>query len=99
MSLKELHNMTIDQMARTLHSVGACFAVSSAKTILPNDGFDAKPAYHIHPDSSNPRQDAIERVYSQPQLQDWVRTTKASKRLTNPDDAWELWIEYQNRWS
>lgn len=91
--------MTIDQMAKALQSVGACFAVSTAKTILPNDGFGAKPSYHIHPDSSNPRQDDIERVYSQPQFRDWVRTAKAVKRLVDGDEAASvMWEQYSDRW-
>jgi len=87
--------MTIDQMSQALKSVGACFAVTSAKTVLPNE---SRPSYHIHPDDGDPRQDSIECVYSQAQFKDWVRTAKAAKRATNPDDASQLWFEYQNRW-
>ena len=90
--------MTIDQMSAALRSVGACFAVTTAKTILPNDGFDAKPAYHIHPDCSNPRQEDIERVYSQEQFKDWIRTMKAAMRATSQEEAFPLWIAYQDRW-
>ena len=91
--------MTIDQMSDTLKSVGACFAVTSAKTVLPNDPFGSKPSYHIHPDASNPRQDDIERVYSQAQFQDWIRTMKAARRATSQEEAYPLWIAYQDRWS
>ncbi len=90
--------MTVNQMVAALESVGACFATSSAKCILPNDGFDAKPAYHIHPDASYPHEKDIIRVYSQKQLQDWVRTAKAAKR-TPDEQAWELWQAYEGRWS
>jgi hypothetical protein len=91
--------MTISQMAKALTDVGACFAVTTAKTILPNDPFGSKPSYHIHPDCSNPRQDDIERVYSQEQFQDWVRTMKVAKRAVSQEEAYPLWIAYQDRWS
>jgi len=91
--------MTIDQMAQSLQSVGAVFAVTTAKTILPNDGLDAKPSYHIHPDANYPHERDIERVYSQKQLMDWVRTTKAAKRCADQADAYNLWIAYRDRWA
>lgn len=90
--------MTIDQMSAALKSVGACFAVSTAKTILPNDPHGSKPSYHIHPDCADPRQDSIERVYTQAQFSDWVATAKAVKRSTSQEAAFELWQAYQIRW-
>jgi len=91
--------MTINQMSAALASVGACFAVTTAKTVLPNDPFESKPSYHIHPDCSNPRQDDIERVYSQEQFMDWMKTTKAAKRAVSQEQAFPLWEAYQDRWS
>jgi hypothetical protein len=90
--------MTIDQMAAALQSVGAHFAVTSAKTVLPNDPHGSSPSYHIHPNAANPRQDDIERIYSQKQFQDWVRTRKAAQRATSQEEAFPLWIAYQDRW-
>lgn len=90
--------MTIDQMVAALQSVGACFAVTTAKTILPNDPFGSRPSYHIHPDASYPHEKHIERVYSQAQFKDWVRTTKAAMRATSQEEAYPLWIAYQDRW-
>ena len=90
--------MTVDQMYQALKSVGACFAVSTAKTILPNDPHGVKPSYHIHPDASNPRQEDIERAYSQNQLMDWVRTAKAAARATSQEEAFPLWEAYNDRW-
>ena len=86
-------------MAKALEDVGACFAVTTAKTILPNDGFDAKPSYHIHPDCSYPHEKDIERIYSQAQFQDWVRTMKAAKRAVSQEEAFPLWVAYQDRWA
>ena len=105
--------MTIDQMAAALQSVGACFAVTTAKTILPNDPFGSSPSYHIHPDCSYPHEKHIVRVFSQKQFQDWVRTMKAVQRIVNTGEtfedweqqeqrknekAFELWLAYNERW-
>lgn len=90
--------MTINQMSQALSSVGACFAVTTAKTILPNDPFESKPSYHIHPDASYPHEKNIDRVFSQKQLMDWVRTAKAAKRCTERWDAEVLWQAYYARW-
>lgn len=90
--------MTINQMSSALKSVGACFAVTTAKTVLPNDPFESKPSYHIHPDCSYPHQLNIERVFSQAQFADWIRTMKAAKRCTDQADAFDLWEAYNGRW-
>jgi len=91
--------VTIDQMSDALKSVGAVFAVTSAKTVLPNDPSGSKPSYHIHPDASYPHEKDIERVYSQAQFRDWVRTMKAAKRSTDNAQAFMLWQVYKDRWS
>ena len=91
--------MTIEQMSQALQAIGACFAVTTAKTILPNDPFGSKPSYHIHPDASNPRQEDIERFYSQAQFADWIRTMKAARRATSQKEADPLWVAYTDRWS
>ncbi len=91
--------MTIEQMAQALKSVGACFAVTTAKTVLVSDPHGTKPSYHIHPDASDPRQDSIKRLASQKQLMDWVRTAKAAARCTDDFQAVILWNEYAERWS
>jgi hypothetical protein len=90
--------MTENQMVQALASVGACFATSTAKFIAVNDPQGSKPSYHIHPDANYPHEKQIVRVYSQKQLQDWVRTAKAARRATD-DQASELWLAYEDRWS
>lgn len=90
--------MTEQQMVQSLKSVGACFAVSTAKYISPNDPHGAKPAYHIHPNAEYPHEKDVVRVYSQRQLLDWVRTAKAANRAPQ-EEAYGLWVAYQDRWS
>lgn len=90
--------MTITQMVQALDSIGACFAVTTAKTVLANDPYMAKSSYHIHPDKTNPQDSDIVRLYSQAQLADYVKTAKAARRATN-DESYKLWILYEDRWS
>ena len=90
--------MTTDQMIRALGDVGASFAVTTAKVILPGDPRGAEPAYHVYPDASNPSQDSIIRIPSQRQFGDWIRTMKAAKRAVSPSSAQLLWDAYDNRW-
>src|SRR3990172_2731444 len=37
--------MNKNQITNGLNEIGACWAVTTSKTILPNDGWEAKPAY------------------------------------------------------
>jgi hypothetical protein len=90
--------MTTDQMVAALRSVGACFATSTAKYVAANDPAESKPAYHIHPNVDFPHELNVERVYSQAQLMDWVRTMKAVKRANDQEKAFELWNAYEARW-
>ncbi len=90
--------MTTEQMVKALDSVGACFAVTTAKYVAVRDGHDAKPSYHIHPNASYPHENDIVRIYSQEQFIDWIRTMKAAVRVSQ-EQAFPLWVAYQDRWS
>lgn len=91
--------MTINQMSSALKSVGACFAVTTAKTVLANDPYMAKPSYHVHPDASYPHQNDIVRLYSQAQFKDWIRTSKAVQRANDNEASYVLWALYEDRWA
>ena len=82
--------MTIDQITRALTGIGAGWAYSSAKHISPNDGFGAKPSYHVHPDSSSPHQDSIVRFYSMQEVMAYVRARKAAARATGESEAIDI---------
>lgn len=90
--------MTTEQMVKALTDVGAIFAVSTAKYVGANDPFGSKPSYHIHPNADYPHEKNIERVYSQKQFLDWVRTMKAAQRCKDQADAYDLWQAYEARW-
>ncbi|SRR5260221_6334129 len=105
--------MTTEQMVQALKDVGAIFAVSTAKYVGANDPMGSKPSYHIHPNADYPHEKHIERVWSQAQFQDWIRTMKAVQRIVNTgstgeewedqehhknEKAFELWLAYNERW-
>lgn len=55
---------------RGLDEIGAGWAVTSRKCILPNDGFDAKPSYHIM------HQNSIKRFETLAELRSWIVVVK-----------------------
>lgn len=63
---------TKDRITRKLESKGMAWAVTANKTILPEDGFDAKPTYHIHPERTYPHQRHIQRFHSLAELEEWI---------------------------
>ena len=73
-----------------LLEVGACYATSSAKHVSPNDGFGAKPSYHIHPDASYPHQDSIETYTSLEELAGYVEARKAAEATSDPAEAYDI---------
>ena len=91
--------MTQAQMEKSLASIGACFAFSAAKFVAPRGEDGVKPAYHIHPDSSNPHEGDIKRFETVKQMQDWIRTQKAAKAATSDEAAFEIQQSYHARWA
>lgn len=82
--------MTIEQVSTALKSVGACFATSTAKFVSPDDGFGAKPTYHIHPDCSYPHGRDILRFSSIKEIQQYVTARKAAMRATDDEKAFDI---------
>ncbi len=80
-----------------LEAIGACWAVNSEKCILPGDDYDSKPTYHVHPDSSEPRQNAILHLETLGEVLSYVKAVKECMRR-NPTDSRkpiEWTVEYQ----
>lgn len=73
------------QVEQGLEDIGACWAVRSDKYVSPNDDFDSKPAYHVHPDASEPRQNSIKRFESLDALHSWIQACKQSAALHEKD--------------
>jgi hypothetical protein len=74
---------TRQQIERGLEEIGACWAVRSDKYISPQDSYDAKPTYHVHPDAKYPHERAIKRFGSLDSLMNWI---DACKRAAASDD-------------
>ena len=61
-----------ESLTKRMWKLGMAWAVTSAKTVLPEDGWGAKPAYHIHPDRSYPHQSNILRFYTLRELEEYI---------------------------
>ena len=69
-----------DRITRDLLKIGACWAVTADKCILPSDGFYAWPTYHVHPDASEPHQNYVQRFTSLKELEAWIAEHRPSGR-------------------
>ena len=56
-----------------LEKQGMAWAVTAAKTILPEDEWGAKPTYHIHPDAGHPHQADIKRFGSLAAIEEYLQ--------------------------
>ena len=64
------------QVEQGLEDIGACWAVRSDKYISADDGYDATPTYHVHPDASYPHVRSIKRFDSLNELASWIDACK-----------------------
>jgi len=64
------------RLTRLLGEVGAVWAVTMDKCILPDDPLEDQMAgrktYHIHPDQSHPHADSIQRFTNLKTLEAWI---------------------------
>jgi len=78
-----------DRITHLLSEIGAAWAVREDKCILPDDGFDAKPTYHVHPDASEPHVNYIQRFTSLKELEAWIAEHKPpGKRKRSIPSSW-----------
>lgn len=87
--------MNKDTITKGLQGIGACWAVTSSKTILPDDGFEAKPSYHVHPDCSYPHQNHIKRFYSLEEIADYIKARKAAAAAKDETEAYEIMQDFE----
>ena len=83
-----------DSIAQKMGEVGAAYAVTTKKTILPNDGFGASSKYHVHPDASYPHENAIQRFDTLAEVEAYLDA--AIKAQAAPGQAQEIWQDYQD---
>lgn len=84
-----------ERITNDLLELGACYAVSSEKTILPNDGYGARPSYHVHPDASYPHQNSIERFDTLADLEEYIEVRKRIQAAETEEEQWEIGFQYQ----
>lgn len=89
-----------EKVSQGLEEIGACYAVRSDKYVAPNEGFGAKPTYHIHPDGTYPHQNNIERFGSIDELLAWIEAMKqaeAMREAGKEDDAMYFMQEWRSK--
>lgn len=86
---------TRKQIEQGLEDIGACWAVRSDKYISPDDDYDARPMYHVHPDASYPHVRSIKRFESLNELWSWIKACKQSAELHERDGGYHevVWTE------
>ena len=81
-----------DRITAALLEIGACWAVTADKCILPEDSLEdqisQRATYHVHPDQSEPRSEYIQRFTSLKELEDWIREQRPARRRTATPASW-----------
>jgi hypothetical protein len=90
--------MNKDKVTKELKAIGAGWAVTSEKCILPGDGYEAKPEYHIHPKVSFPHQSNIKRFPTLNAIVSWINAVKEAQKgdglvVVTSFDGKESWTE------
>jgi len=88
-----------ERITNGLHEIGAAWAVSTTKYICTRydccnvlDG--DRPAYHIHPDRSEPRDIYIKRFTSLSAIAEYIATAKRAMATESDEEAMAIWDEY-----
>lgn len=66
-------SLTKQQISGKLEQIGACWAVTSRKCVLPHEPHDFSPAYHVHPTARYPEQNHIKRFETLAELAEWIK--------------------------
>jgi hypothetical protein len=77
--------VNIRQITAGLREIGAAWAVTDAKCVLPEDA-GRRPRYHIHPDRAHPEQGAIRAFYSLREVAAYIAARKAADALLEAGD-------------
>ncbi len=85
--------MNHQTVTNQLSSIGACWAVSSHKTLLPNDN-SGKPGYYIHPNAEYPHEMDIIKVNSLKKASEYVAMVKACKAAKTEAEADDIYLEW-----
>lgn len=74
-------HITKNQVTAGLLEIGASWAVTDQKCILPSDGSYARPTYHVYPDSEWPFERYIMRFNNLQSLWSWIKACKWADEL------------------
>jgi len=72
-----------------LGEIGASWATRSDKFVSPDDGFGAKPTYHVHPDVSRPEQSAVLNFRTLKEIEGYIEARKKADDIYG--GVWAKW--------
>lgn len=84
-----------ERITEGLQKIGHCWAMTSDKCILPSDGFDASPSYHVHPDSGYPHVDHILKFERLDDIEKYIKTMQEAESLDEVE-AYDLINSFWN---
>jgi len=91
-----------DRLTRLLGEIGACWAVTTDKTVLPNDPLEdqiaGRKTYHIHPDKSEPRTGYIQRFTNLKELEAWIRKQRPATWRARRRDWKRINVKLPDAW-
>ena len=97
--------MQKNTIIKGLNEIGASFAIRSDKFVCTDsrccDPYNSPtiPMYHIHPDASEPREDAILPFYNLAQIASYIAMRKSVAAAANDEDACQIrqdWKDARN---
>ena len=86
--------MNKKQITEKLAAVGSAWAMRSDKFVDTNDGYDARPTYHIHPDASYPHQAQIKRFNNLAQVKGYAKAREAAQNAADDSAAYEIMEDF-----
>ncbi len=85
--------MNKQQITKKFQDLSIAWATSNGKYVGANDGFDAKPSYHVHPDASYPHQDHVKKFTSLEEIGEYVKACELAAAAPTQEEAARI-MEY-----
>lgn len=84
--------MNKKRITNELRELGMAWAITSEKCVLPNDGYDARKTYHIHPEANYPHEMSIKRFDTLKEIELYIKAIKEAK--SNPEMAFDIMSKF-----
>jgi len=93
--------MNKGKVSHGLQEIGAAWAIRSDKYVCTNhqccnvlEGDRGRPAYHVHPDASEPRDIYIKRFKSLDEIADYINARKAAAEAKDESAAYRVMEDF-----